>query len=123
MAATLCFLLLAYFFIQENGFSEADLGPIGLVFGISLLGTFAIGLPIALLTYALSGRVLAQSPMILVMTTALAAIMMVLASYSVADDGGVLIFGMPAAAAAMTFGLLGWIWIIRPLGHEIDNTK
>ena len=89
--------------------------PLLVMFGVALVGCFAIGLPIAFLTFAFSARHLAQSPTTMAMVTVLAGIMMVLASYVVADETGVYTLGIPAFIAALTFGVLGWYWILRPL--------
>jgi len=84
----------------------------------SFLGSFTIGLPIALLTYWLSHAHLVRSPATLSMIVALAAIMMILASYVVAAWEGVMVLGYPASIAAITYGLLGWIWILLPMRSQ-----
>ena len=84
-------------------------------FLFALLGTFAVGLPIALFTFRFSAGHLAQSFTTLAMVAVLAGIMLVLASFVVGDRAGVLVLGIPAFIAALTFGLLGWFWILRPM--------
>lgn len=81
----------------------------------ALLGTFAVGLPIALFTFLWSGKHLAQSVTTLATVTVLAGIMLVLASYVLARDAGVLVLGIPAFLASLTFAVLGWFWILRPM--------
>ena len=49
------------------------------------------------------------------MIAVLAGIMMVLASYAIGEGGGILFLGIPAFLAALTYGILGWFWILRPL--------
>lgn len=89
---------------------EASVGS----FLVALLGTFAVGLPIALFTFLWSGKHLAQSVTTLAMVAVLAGIMLVLASYVLASDAGVLMLGIPAFIAAITFAVLGWYWILKP---------
>ena len=81
----------------------------------TLFGSFTIGLPVALLTFLLSWRHLVQSPTTLAIVTVLAGIMMILTSYAIGKEGGVLALGIPAFIAALTYGILGWFWILRPL--------
>lgn len=81
----------------------------------TLFASFTIGFPVALLTFFLARRHLIQLPATLAMVTVLAGIMMVLSSYWIAEEDGVLIFGIPAFLAALTYGILGWFWILRPL--------
>lgn len=81
----------------------------------TLFASFTIGFPVALLTFVLARRHLVQSPTTLAMATVLAGIMMVLTSYWIAEEGGVLALGIPAFIAALTYGILGWFWILRPL--------
>ena len=40
---------------------------------------------------------------------------MLLTSYAIAEEEGVLALGIPAFIAALTYGILGWFWILRPL--------
>lgn len=81
----------------------------------SLMGSFAIGLPVALMTYFLSGKHLAQSPLTVAMVAVLAGVMMILTSYALGDEEAVRILGIPAFIAALTYGILGWFWILKPL--------
>ena len=87
-------------------------------FLVALLGTFAVGLPIALFTFRFSGKHLAQSFTSLAMVAVLAGIMLLLASFVLADEAGVLVLGIPAFIAALTFGGLGWLWILRPMREK-----
>ncbi|MEM7700573.1 MAG: hypothetical protein AAF251_01415 [Pseudomonadota bacterium] len=81
----------------------------------TLFASFTIGFPVALLTFVLARRHLVQSPTTLAMVTVLAGIMMVLTSYWIAEEDGVLALGIPAFIAALTYGILGWFWIIKPM--------
>lgn len=85
-----------------------------LAFSVALVGTFAIGLPVAFFAYRFSALHMAKSFVTLAMVAVLSGIMLILASYVVADRAGVLVLGIPAFIAALTFGLLGWFWILRP---------
>jgi hypothetical protein len=82
---------------------------------MALLGSFSVGLPIAALTFVFAGKHLANSPATLAMVTVLAGIMLVLASYALASEVGVLALGIPSFIAALTFGVLGWFWVLRPM--------
>lgn len=84
----------------------------------SLTGSFAIGLPVALLVFWMSHRHLAASPTVLAMIVVLAGIMMLLASFVIGDAEGMIVLGVPAFLAAATFGVLGWFWIIRPMRNS-----
>ncbi|BDW82647.1 hypothetical protein MACH24_20850 [Erythrobacter sp. Dej080120_24] len=84
----------------------------------SLTGSFAIGLPVALLVFWMSHRHLAASPTTLAMIVVLAGIMMLLASFVIGDAEGMIVLGVPAFLAAATFGVLGWFWIIRPMRNS-----
>ena len=84
-------------------------------FLFALLGTFAVGLPIALFTFRFSAQHLAQSVTTLAMVAVLAGIMLMLASFVLADEAGVLVLGIPAFIAVITFAVLGWFWILRPM--------
>ena len=87
----------------------------GVTLMLTLFASFAIGLPIALLTFLFSSQHLAKSPTALAMVCVLAGIMMVLASFALADQRGVVTLGIPAFIAALTYGILGWFWILKPL--------
>lgn len=100
---------------------EVSVELFGALVAVSVMSSFAIGLPVALLIFALSWRQLMTSPTTLAMTTILAGIMMVLASYAIGDETGVLILGIPAFIAALTYGILGWFWILRPLQRILTN--
>ena len=80
----------------------------------SLIGSFSIGLPIALLTYWMSHRHLKASPRTLAMISLLAGVMMLLASYAIGDRAAAVMLGIPAFFAATTFGIFGWFWIVKP---------
>ena len=84
----------------------------------ALVGSYAIGFPVALLTFLFSGRHMAHSPSVLVMIAALSATMLVLASYAIGDREAAYWLGLPSVAAVMTFAGLGWLWIVRPLRSD-----
>ncbi|MEL7518856.1 MAG: hypothetical protein AAFN48_07875 [Pseudomonadota bacterium] len=81
----------------------------------ALMGSICVGLPVAVLTFLFAGRHLASSPTTLAMVATLAGIMMVLTSYAIAEEAGVVTLGIPAFIAALTYGILGWFWIIKPI--------
>ena len=85
------------------------------VFAVSLMGNFIIGLPIALLLFFLSTNQLFGSPTTLVITVVLTVIVMILATFIFGGDAAVLVFGIPASISAMTFAVLGWHWVIKPM--------
>ena len=85
---------------------------------VALLGSYAIGFPIALLVYALAGRQLGRSPANVGLVAGLASVVMILASIVIGGASGVLIFGVPATLAAVVFAVLGWFWILKPLGEQ-----
>lgn len=93
-------------------------GYVGLLLYGSLAGSFAIGLPVALLVFWMSHRHLVASPITLAMIVALSGIMMLLASFVIGDIEGMIMLGTPAFLAAVTFGVLGWLWIVAPLRKE-----
>jgi fluoride ion exporter CrcB/FEX len=82
---------------------------------VALLGSFAIGLPVALITFHLSWRQLAQAPITLALVAVLSGVMMMLASFVLLGREGLLALGIPSFIAAATFGLLGWLWIVKPI--------
>lgn len=53
------------------------------------------------------------------MVAVLAGIMMILTSYVIGDEMGVLVLGIPAFLAALTYGILGWFWILKPLQRTL----
>lgn len=87
---------------------------------VALLGSFAIGLPVALLTHMLAGKHIVRFPSTLALIAGLAIIVMTIASFVVAGAAGIVYLGLPAAFACLTFAGLGWIWIIRP-NREFPN--
>lgn len=100
-------------------------GPFGVSFAvlpIGLLGSFAVGLPIALMTYALAGTVMAQRPIAVFMAANLAAAVMALVLAVLGGPKVVWLYGIPCAIAANTYALLGWQWILKPLRAELVGT-
>ena len=82
---------------------------------LALMGSYCIGLPVALLTFVLSKDHLIRSPKTLATITALAGVMMVLAALTFGDEFTALVFGLPAAVAGAVFAVLGWFWILKPM--------
>ncbi|MEM7664476.1 MAG: hypothetical protein AAF250_01345 [Pseudomonadota bacterium] len=90
--------------------------PYGLkLFQIALLGSFAIGLPVALMIYALAGRSLAAMPSTIFLIGLTSGLVLIVTSFFVAGEIGVLFLGMPSFFAANTFAVLGWFFVIRPM--------
>jgi hypothetical protein len=88
---------------------------------VAIAGSFGIGFPVALLTFLFSWRHLAQSSATLAIVAVLAGIMMILTSYAIADEEGVFLLGIPAFVAALTYGILGWFWILKPLQRTLNS--
>ncbi len=84
------------------------------LFPIALLGSFAVGLPIALLCFFLAGVHLRGSPKTVFLMANLASVMLMLASFAIADQFGVIFLGIPSAIAANVFAALGYLWILKP---------
>ena len=106
--------LAASFLVVIEGEEYLTNELIGGLVAVSVMSSFLIGLPVALLIFALSWRQLMNSPTQMAMTTVLAGIMMVLTSFAIGDEAGVLLLGIPAFIAALTYGILGWFWILKP---------
>ncbi len=92
-----------------------------LYLSVAMLGCFAIGLPIALLTYFLAGKHMVRFPTTLPLAAFLSVIVMTIASFVIAGPEGIVLLGFPAALSAATFAGLGWLWIIRPLRDRMEN--
>ena len=84
------------------------------MFWVGLAGNFVVGLPVAVLVYALARKQMVQAPAILAMISVLSGVMLILASFVVGDARAALIFGLPAFASAITFGVVGYLFLIRP---------
>lgn len=111
-----------FYLIGFAGISGGELstrGYIGVMLYGSLAGSFGLGLPIALMVYWMTRKHLVQSPKLLAMIALLAGIMMILASYVIGQQEGVVLLGMPAFFAALTFGGLGWFWIVKPMSDDL----
>ncbi|MEL6487360.1 MAG: hypothetical protein AAFQ13_09470 [Pseudomonadota bacterium] len=87
---------------------------------IALLGSFAIGLPIALVCLYLAGTHLRRSPGTVFLMANFAGAVLLLASYVLGQGSGLIALGAPSVIAANTFALLGWFWILKP---ERDQTR
>ncbi len=99
----------------------ADTGNIQLFWlQISLLGSFAVGLPVALLVYYLAAPQLAQRPATIFLIAALAGVMMILTCAVFGDASSMVLFGIPSFIAANTYAVLGYFLIIRPMRQTAD---
>ncbi|MEM7778932.1 MAG: hypothetical protein AAF697_00915 [Pseudomonadota bacterium] len=87
----------------------------------ALIGSFGIGLPVALVTFHLSWRHLVYEPSTLIIIATLAGVMMMLTSFVLLGDEGLLALGLPSFVASATFAILGWFWILRPLRNSLNN--
>ncbi len=92
-----------------------------LLLPLALFGSFALGLPIALLVYWLAGKSLTGSPKTVFMMANLAGVMMMLASFVLAGESGIRLLGIPSWIAANVYALLGWFWILKPGRVESQN--
>lgn len=118
----LCAAVVAWFYllamVSYSGADLLDTSYSGLMLQGTLLGSLTIGLPVSLLTLSMARRHLLQSPRTLAMIVALAGVMMVLASYALAEREGMIMLGAPAFLAAIVYGAMGWFWILRPMREE-----
>lgn len=119
IAAALAAWLYLLGFAGISGGELSTRGYVGVMLYGSLAGSFGLGLPIALMVYWMASHHLAQSPKLLAMIALLAGIMMILASYVIGQEEGVVLLGMPAFFAALTFGGLGWLWIVKPIRNGL----
>lgn len=111
--------LLVAFDGSASGTLDSETSGLALMF--ALVGCFAIGLPIALLIYVFSAQHLARSVTTLAMVAVLCGVMLVLASFVVGGEAGAILIGVPAFIAAITFAVLGWFWILRPMRGGVDR--
>ncbi|MEM6828178.1 MAG: hypothetical protein AAF553_09565 [Pseudomonadota bacterium] len=84
-------------------------------FSIAVLGSYAIGFPVAFLTFQFAGRHMAASPSTIAMIAALSSVMLLLASFAIGDVGAMYWLGIPSVIAVVTYAVLGWFWIVRPM--------
>ncbi|MEP3420708.1 MAG: hypothetical protein ABJN35_03165 [Erythrobacter sp.] len=108
LAAVAAWLPMGILFYSSNG---------GLNFNLlllALLGSFAVGLPVALLCFFMAGDYLRRSPKTVFLMANFAGIMLMLTSYAFADSFGLVFFGGPSLIAANVFAALGYLWIIKP---------
>ncbi|MEO1648272.1 MAG: hypothetical protein AAFR32_05580 [Pseudomonadota bacterium] len=84
-------------------------------FSIAVLGSYAIGFPVAFLTFTFAGQHMASSPSIIAMIAALSSVMLLLASFAIGDAGAMYWLGIPSVIAVATYAVLGWFWIVRPM--------
>ncbi|BDI61147.1 hypothetical protein [Qipengyuania nanhaisediminis] len=82
---------------------------------VALLGSFAIGLPVALLVLFLASDTLIRKIGAVLMAANLARVMMILVTSLLWGQFGALFYGVPSWIAANVFALLGWLWILKPM--------
>lgn len=114
LAASLYVAVISYVYMVfgiGTGFSSQ---AAALTLMLTLLGTFAIGLPVAVLTYLFSSKHMIRSPAVIVMIAMLSGIMCMLASFLLGREQGVLMLGIPAFVAVITFAVMGWYWVLKP---------
>lgn len=93
-----------------------------LLLAFALCGSLLIGLPIALVTFHLAWKQLVHAPLTLAMIASLSGVMMMLTSFVLWGEPGLVTIGLPSFIAAGTFGLLGWLWIIKPIGQMEERS-
>jgi len=87
---------------------------------LALLGSFAVGLPIALLTLFLAGKAMSDRIGTVMTAANCGGFMLLLVTAVLGGPFGVLYYGVPSWIAANVFGLLGWFLILKPMreaGH------
>ena len=102
-------------FLTSGMVSSSVLPTMMRLLPLALLGSFAVGLPIALLTFWLAGKELMQSPSPVFFAANLAGIMLIMVTFLLGDLIGAVFYGLPSLMAANVFAFLGWFWILRPL--------
>lgn len=81
---------------------------------VALAGSCGIGLPVAALCLYLAGAHLRRSPGTVFLMANFAGAVLLLASYVLEQEFGLIALGVPSVIAANTFALLGWLWILKP---------
>ncbi len=84
------------------------------LFAVAAVGSFAVGLPIALLTYYLAGEQLRQSAVTVFMIANMAGVMLLLVTMVLGQVFGGFVFGVPSLIGANVYAVLGWFWILKP---------
>jgi len=116
LAAMVPQLLYAFVFgIKDTG-AQLSGEAWRMLFATALAASFIVGLPVALLTFFFAGKHIVRFPITLLLIAGLAIIMMTLASFVVAGSLGIAMFALPAALAAAAYAVVGYLWIIKPLG-------
>jgi hypothetical protein len=88
----------------------------------SLPPTLIIGLPVAFLCFVLTHRKIANSPGIVFLMANLAGVVMVLTCYFAFGYNSMFSFGLPAVLAANVYAILGWFWVVKPMGLAAAET-
>ena len=90
-------------------------GDIGLfLLPLALLGSFAVGLPVALLCFFLAGKELRRAPSTVFLMANCAGFVLLTSSAVLGDLLGLIMLGVPSFVAANIFAALGWFWILKP---------
>ena len=87
---------------------------------IALIGSLAVGLPVALLTYHLAGNELRKSPKNVFLAANFAGVVMLLVTSLLGSLFGGMFFGIPSMIAANVFALFGWFWILKPQREALN---
>ena len=104
-------------------YAAMNAGDGGLTFTLlplALLGSFAVGLPIALLCLFLAGKQLRRSPSTVFLMANCAGFVLLTSSALLGDEFGLIFLGVPSIIAANIFAALGLFWILKP---ERDQTR
>ncbi|MEM9084569.1 MAG: hypothetical protein AAGB23_01435 [Pseudomonadota bacterium] len=88
---------------------------------VSIAGSFGVGFPIALTVYFLAREPLSHSFSTVLLIAVLSSVVIALTAAIIFDGSAALIFGVPTLFATLTYSVLGWFWILRPMRNSIDN--
>lgn len=86
---------------------------------VSLAGSFGVGFPIALAVYLLAREPLSRSFGTVLLIAVLSSVVIALTAAIIFDGSAALIFGVPTLFATLTYSILGWFWILKPLRHTL----
>lgn len=102
---------------------ETSLVPtfISRLIGLAMLGSFAVGLPIALIVFFLAGSELAKNRSSVFIAANLAGVMLLITTALLGGMIGAVFYGLPSLVAANVFGALGWLWILKPMRASYEN--
>ena len=115
-AAIAAWLPVAMLFAFAAGMGVDDLQAVLIrFFSFAALGSFAVGLPVALLTFQLAGHQLASKMSNVFVAANLGGVMLLLVTALLGETFGALFYGLPCVIAANIYALLGWFWILKPM--------